>query len=89
MDRIDEIDAALAKIEIERQGKIDGIIGPGIAFLELCAEATNSTFLTADDVKNSASPSQSTSSPTSSKAAGKARKRGLSTAKAIPETPES
>jgi len=88
LESIAELSESLSSIEEENGGIVDGIVSPGVAFMQLCSEAANRLTLNRSEEKNSASPSPSTSTPNTSKKGGKANKSSRSKASASStETP--
>lgn len=82
-----EVREAVSAIESENGGKVEGIGAPGTAYVQLAAKCAGMIFLTEQEEKNSASPSPSSETPSTSKEAGKDQADGSSTAKSSPEIP--
>lgn len=81
--------AAFALADIERKAiadKVDGIIGPGVAFIELITRAISTFSLNRGEEKNSESPSPSPETLSTSETDGQDKEAGRSTAKSSKKT---
>jgi hypothetical protein len=87
VERIDDLEAAIGVLEAGHKGAVEGV-DPGVAFVQLCLEASKMLFLSEIERKNSVSPSPSTSTPDTLKS-GPETKDGSSSATATTQTPES
>lgn len=67
LGRIDEVESALHKLEKEAaENKVEGVLKPGMAFIQLTAAAYGKLALTRSEEKNSSSPPPSTPDPSGS-----------------------
>lgn len=87
MECLDAVRAALVKVEEKAmEDKVEGVIAPGIAFMQLVTRAIGMFSLGKDEEKNSSSPSLSAKTPPTSKKVGKEVEAGSSMASSSTET---
>lgn len=88
LDCLVDLESALEAIEAQAlDDHVDGVVGHGTAFLQLVTRCIRMFTVSKAEEKNSVSPSKSSTTPNTSKASGKGRKAGASTATTSTETP--